>query len=541
MSKKSFLRGAVVLGAAGLVIKALGAVFRIPLANIIGDTGMGYYQTAYPVYVLLLTLSTAGIPVAISRMVAERQAVDRPGDAYHVFRVSFVLLAGIGLASFAVLFFGAGAIVGRLGNPGAEAAMKAVAPALLIVPMMAAARGFFQGMQDMKPTAASQIVEQLFRVAAGLTLAVVLVSRGLPAAAAGASFGATAGAVAGLAAILLIFLRRRQGILEEVRDRPARNDESGGRILGQIFAIAVPITVGAAIMPIMNTIDVAIVINRLAESGFSPEDANRLYGQLTGMAGPLINFPQVLTQAISMSLVPAVAASFKRQEMEDLRHNVELGLRTALILGLPSAIGLMALSEPVMRLLYPAQTESAVNAAPSLFILAFGVIFLATVQTLTGVLQGVGRQMIPVRNLAVGALVKIVLTYALTGIPSVNIRGAAVGTVAAYIVASTLNLLAVRRITGARFHPGLTLGRPLAAAASMGVLAFAAHRGLFTLLAPALARESLANAAATGAAVLLGVVAYLVLLLVFRAIRREELDFIPGGKRLVRLLERLGK
>lgn len=541
MSKKSFLRGAVVLGAAGLVIKALGAVFRIPLANIIGDTGMGYYQTAYPVYVLLLTLSTAGIPVAISRMVAERQAVERPGDAYRVFRVSFVLLAGIGLASFAVLFFGAGAIVGKLGNPGAEAAMMAVAPALLIVPMMAASRGFFQGMQDMKPTAASQIVEQLFRVAAGLTLAIVLVSRGLPAAAAGASFGATAGAAAGLVAILLIFWRRRPGILAEIRERPARTDESGGRILGQIFAIAVPITVGAAIMPIMNTIDVAIVINRLADSGFSPEDANRLYGQLTGMAGPLINFPQVLTQAISMSLVPAVAAAYKRQEMEDLRHNVELGLRTALILGLPSAIGLMALSEPVMRLLYPAQTESAVNAAPSLFILAFGVIFLATVQTLTGVLQGVGKQMIPVCNLAVGAVVKIVLTYSLTGIPSVNIRGAAVGTVAAYIVASTLNLLAVRRITGARFHPGLTLGRPLAAAVSMGLLAFASHRLLFALLAPALGRDSLANAAATGAAVLVGVIAYLTLLLVFRAIRREELDFLPGGKRLVRLLERFGK
>lgn len=541
MSKKSFLRGAVVLGAAGLVIKALGAVFRIPLANIIGDTGMGYYQTAYPVYVLLLTLSTAGIPVAISRMVAERQAVERPGDAYRVFQVSFVLLAGIGLASFAVLFFGAGAIVGKLGNPGAEAAMMAVAPALLIVPMMAASRGFFQGMQDMKPTAASQIVEQLFRVAAGLTLAIVLVSRGLPAAAAGASFGATAGAAAGLVAILLIFWRRRPGILAEIRERPARTDESGGRILGQIFAIAVPITVGAAIMPIMNTIDVAIVINRLADSGFSPEDANRLYGQLTGMAGPLINFPQVLTQAISMSLVPAVAAAYKRQEMEDLRHNVELGLRTALILGLPSAIGLMALSEPVMRLLYPAQTESAVNAAPSLFILAFGVIFLATVQTLTGVLQGVGKQMIPVCNLAVGAVVKIVLTYSLTGIPSVNIRGAAVGTVAAYIVASTLNLLAVRRITGARFHPGLTLGRPLAAAVSMGLLAFASHRLLFALLAPALGRDSLANAAATGAAVLVGVIAYLTLLLVFRAIRREELDFLPGGKRLVRLLERFGK
>jgi stage V sporulation protein B len=541
MHKKSFLRGAVILGAAGLVIKALGAVFRIPLANIIGDTGMGYYQTAYPVYVLLLTLSTAGIPVAISRMVAERHAMGSPYDAYRVFRVSFILLSAIGLLSFVILFFGAGPIVDRLGNPGAKLAMMAVSPALLVVPMMAASRGFFQGTQDMKPTAVSQIVEQLFRVIVGLSLAVVLVAKGLPAAAAGASFGATAGAVAGLGAILFIFLKKRQSILDEISIKPERSDEKSGRILGQIFIIAVPITVGAAIMPIMNTIDVAIVINRLADSGFSREAANSLYGQLTGMAGPLINFPQVLTQAISMSLVPAVAAAFRRQEMDDLRHNVELGLRTALILGLPSAFGLMALSEPIMLLLYPAQKASAINAAPSLFILAFGVIFLATVQTLTGVLQGIGRQMIPVRNLAIGALVKVVLTYSLTGIPSINIRGAAIGTVAAYIVASALNLLAVKKITGAKFLPGLTFGRPLAAAALMSILVVVAYKALHFVFLAADVSPGMANAMATLVAIGLGAALYLVLLFAFRAIKDEELAMLPGGARLERLIGRIRK
>jgi len=541
MHRKSFLRGAVILGAAGLVIKALGAVFRIPLANIIGDTGMGYYQTAYPVYVLLLTLSTAGIPVAISRMVAERHAMGSPYDAYRVFRVSFILLSAIGLLSFVILFFGAGPIVERLGNPGAKLAMMAVSPALLVVPMMAASRGFFQGTQDMKPTAASQVVEQLFRVIVGLSLAVFLVAKGLPAAAAGASFGATAGAVAGLGAILFIFLKKRKGIQDEISKNPERSDEKSSKILGQIFIIAVPITVGAAIMPIMNTIDVAIVINRLADSGFSREAANSLYGQLTGMAGPLINFPQVLTQAISMSLVPAVAVAFRRQEMDDLRHNVELGLRSALILGLPSAFGLMALSEPIMLLLYPAQKASAINAAPSLFILAFGVIFLATVQTLTGVLQGIGKQMIPVRNLAVGALVKIILTYTLTGIPSINIRGAAIGTVAAYIVASTLNLLAVKKITGAKFLPGLTFGRPLAAATLMGIVVVLAYKGLhYAFLATAVS-SSMANAMATLVAIVLGAALYLVLLFAFRAIKDEELVMLPGGVRLERLIRRIRK
>ena len=201
----------------------------------------------------------------------------------------------------------------------------------------------------------------------------------------------------------------------------------------------------------------------------------------------------------------------------------------------------MALSEPIMLLLYPAQKASAINAAPSLFILAFGVIFLATVQTLTGVLQGIGRQMIPVRNLAVGALVKVVLTYSLTGIPSINIRGAAIGTVAAYIVASTLNLLAVKKITGAKFLPGLTFGRPLAAATLMGIVVVLAYKGLHYAFLATSVSSGMANAMATLVAIVLGAALYLVLLFAFRAIKDEELVMLPGGVRLERLIRRIRK
>ncbi|MDI9493017.1 MAG: polysaccharide biosynthesis protein [Bacillota bacterium] len=541
MARKTFLQGAVVLGVAGLIIKVMGAVFRIPLANIIGDTGMGYYQTAYPVYVLLLTLSTAGVPVAISRMVAERNALGNNYEAYRVFRISFALLFAIGISSSAVLFFGAEAIVTHLGNPGAKMAMMSIAPALLFVPMMASFRGFFQGLQNMNPTAISQVVEQLFRVSAGLTLAVVLVDRGLEYAAAGASFGATAGSVVGLLTVVGLFLYHRRSILEGVVRIKGERSESSSRILIQILAIAIPITIGAAIMPIMNTIDVAIVIKRLAASGFTPDAANSLYGQLTGMAGPLINFPQVLTQAIAMSLVPAVAAAYKRKEMDFLRYNVELGLRTSLILGLPCALGLMTLSEPIMLLLYPAQRASAVSAAPSLFILSFGVIFLATVQTLTSVLQGIGKQLISVRNLAVGALAKVVLTYYLTAIPSVNIRGAAVGTVCAYIVASTLNLLAVTKYTGTRFDLRLTIIKPLISGLVMSAFVFATHRVVYIVLGNIMDSINKANALATLLAILVGVLVYFVMLLKTRTITSEELKLLPKEDKWIRLFDRFKK
>ncbi|MDD4582910.1 MAG: polysaccharide biosynthesis protein [Eubacteriales bacterium] len=541
MGRKTFLQGAVILGIAGLIIKLLGAVFRIPLANIIGDTGMGYYQTAYPVYVLLLTLSTAGIPVAISRMVAERNALGHPYEAYRVFSVSFVLLFGIGIFSSALLFFGAEAIVNYLGNPGAKHAMMAIAPALFFVPMMAAFRGFFQGTQDMKPTALSQVAEQLFRVIIGLTLAILLISRGLEFAAAGASFGATAGAVGGLGTIILIFIYRRKDIFREIGKFPGEPIEKSSSILIQILIIAIPITIGAAIMPIMNTIDLAIVIRRLAASGFTHDAANSLYGQLTGMAGPLINFPQVLTQAIAMSLVPAVAASYKRREMDFLRYNVELGLRTALILGLPSAFGLMILAEPIMLLLYPAQRASAVSAAPSLMILAFGVIFLATVQTLTGVLQGIGKQLVPVGNLAVGAGVKVVITYVLTGIPSINIQGAAIGTVAAYIVASVLNLLAVRNYIGTGFDLKLTIIKPLIAVLVMSGCVYLSHRLHYEVLGKLMESDTISNALATIISISLGALVYGFMLITTKAISSEELKLLPKGEKLIRIFSRYKK
>ncbi len=530
MAKKSFMQGAVILGIAGIIIKIMGAFFRIPLANLIGDKGMGYYQTAYPIYVLFLTLATAGIPIAISKMVSERVAVEHHYEAYRVFRVSFVLLFTIGICSSSILFFGADYIVNAIGNPGAKYAMMAIAPALLFVPIMAAYRGYFQGMQNMKPTAVSQVVEQFFRVVVGLSLAYFLIQEGCEYAASGASFGATAGSITGLIAVMAIYFFRKNNLKEDIERSFRVNTEKGSEILAKIFMIAVPVTIGAAIMPIMNTIDVGIVMRRLQETGWTEEAANGLYGQLTGMAGPLINFPQVLTQAIAMSLVPAIAAAYKQKDMNFLNYNVRLGIRTAIMIGLPCALGLMTLSEPIMRLLYPMQKASAVSAAPCLFIMAFGVIFLSTVQTLTGVLQGLGKPLIPVMNLFVGAIVKVILTYTLTGIGSINVKGAAIGTVAAYIVASSLNILAVKKYTGVKFNIMLTYVKPVTSALVMSATVWMSYRILFGFFG---------NAFSTIIAVLVGVVVYCAMLFVTKSIKKEELKALPKGGKIINLMNKI--
>ena len=526
---KSFLKGAVILGLAGIIIKVLGAFFRIPLANIIGDDGMGYYQTAYPIYNLFLTLAIAGIPTAIARMVAERTALDRRYEAHRVFKVSFWLLFGTGVVTSAILFLGAGAITRAIKEPGAIYCMQAIAPALFFCPLMSSFRGYFQGLQDMTPTAVSQVVEQAFRVAIGLGLAVFLLPKGLNIAAAGASFGATAGALFGFLGIGLVYLKRRKTILEEV-SRDARTDvESVGNIFKDILIIAVPITIGSAVLPVINTIDTAIVKTRLISIGFDSDMARALYGQLTGMAAPLLNFPQVLLQAVSMSIVPVVASAFKRQETKFMHDNINLALRYASILSIPCAVGMSVLSTPIMLLFYPRVRESAASAGGCLQILAYGVIFLGMAHALNGILQGIGKQMVPVQNLCIGALVKIALTYLLTGIPALNVRGAAISTVAAYFTAAFLDFRAMKRHTGTRVDYKLTFGKPAVCAAVMGVVVWGAYR---------ICHGFLGNALSTVVSIGVGVLVYGILVLALKAITLEEIERLPKGRKLANLLRR---
>ena len=423
MSKKTFLRGAAVLGVAGLLVQVMGAIFRIPLGNIIGDEGMGYYQTAYPIYVFLLVFSTNGAPAAISKMTSERVALGRYSEAHRVFKLSFLLMFVLGAAASSIFFFGADFIVNALKNPGAYYAMVSIAPALLFVPIMAVFRGYFQGLQQMEPTAVSQLVEQAVRVAVGLTLAVILVPKGIEYAAAGATVGTSVGPVAGVIMLVIIYYIRRKKLRLDIEKNQAAEKESAGKILGTLAAIAIPITIGVSILPIMNIVDVAIVMRRLQGVGFSPENANALYGQLTGMAGPVINIPMALALSIALSMVPAIAAANSVQDTDFLNMNVRLGLRTAMIIGVPCTFGLMTLAEPIMLLIYPLQAESASSAAPCLFILAVGIIFLSVAQTMAGILQGLGHPYVAVASLGTGVAVKAIATYILTGFPGLNVSG----------------------------------------------------------------------------------------------------------------------
>lgn len=532
MGSKSFLKGAVILGIAGIIVKIMGAFFRIPLGNIIGDEGMGYYQASYPIYVLLLTISTAGIPTAISKLVSEKYAVGDPYGAHRVFKVSFILLLITGIVTSSIMFFGSRRIVEIIKSPPeAYYSMLAIAPALLFVPIMAAFRGYFQGIQDMVPTAVSQIIEQFGRTVVGLVLALFLFRKGIDLAAAGASFGAAAGGITGAIIIILIYYKRRHSIFQEIQSRPRFKKENSGKIIYRIMSIAIPITMGAAIIPVMNMIDLAIVMRRLQDIGYSAEVANELYGQLTGMAAPLINLPQIITVGLAVSLVPAISDAVQRKNNLLVKNTIQSGTRAALLLGLPSAAGLIILSKPIMLLLYPLQQTSAVNAADILSILGFGVIFLTLLQTFTGILQGLGRPSIPVVNLFIGAVFKVILTYFFTGIYSINIKGAAIGTVMAYGIAALLNFLAIKRLTKVDFSTMDVLIKPVIAVIAMSISVLFIYGRLTNILG---------NRLTTLIAVSVGIMIYGLMLLATGGITKADFQMIPGGNRIIKILNRLG-
>lgn len=539
MANSKILKGTAILGIAGIFVKILGAVFRIPLTALIGTEGMAYYGYAYPLYSLFLVIATAGIPVAISRMVSEKIAYNDFSGAQRVFRVSRWLLLAIGVFAFAVCFFGAELIAKYVSKDmGAVLPIKAIAPALIFVPIMSAYRGYFQGRQNMNPTAISQFIEQIFRVAVGLILASVMVAQGLEMAAAGATFGATVGSIAGLLIIMLIYALNKKAINYHIRQSrqihtERRKKEKTMAIVKQILIIAIPITIGASILPLVNFADSAIVTRRLLDGGFTDVEARELWGQLSGYCNTMVGLPQVLTQAVAVAMVPAIAAAYKLRNRAEIDENINLGMRISMIIGMPCAAGMIALAEPILLLLFSSEAASAISAAPTLMVMCLGVPLMALLQTTNGILQGVNRQVLPMKNLAIGAVAKIILTYVLVAIPSLNIKGAAIGSVFVYGIALILNLRDMKRYTKVRVDFMLTYIKPTAASVIMGVCAFASYKILFGALG--------SNSLATLGAVVVGVIVYAVLILATKAITKEEIGRLPKGGKLVKILDKFIK
>ncbi|MDR3559971.1 MAG: polysaccharide biosynthesis protein [Negativicutes bacterium] len=529
MSRDTFLKGALILTVAGIVVKLIGSVNRIFLSRLLGGEGIGLYQMAYPIYLLALSISSAGIPVAISIIVAEKIALGDYRGANRVFRTSLYVLAATGVIFTFMLYFGAGWLIEShfVRDPRAYYAIAALAPAIFFVTVLSSYRGYFQGLQMMTPTAISQIVEQFFRVVTMIAFAYLLLPRGLEYAAAGASFGAGPGAAAGLLVLIYFYWRARPGFQQKMNNQPDIKQEGSGRIITRIVRLALPVSLANIMLPVVSNIDLFIVPARLEVAGYTVEQATELFGYLTGMAVPLINLATILTASLAASLVPAVSEAFTLRNHQQVYQRTATAMRISNLITIPSFVGMWLLARPISQMLY-----GTPNADTSIAILSLGIFLLGIHQVSTGVLQGLGYTAIPVINMGLSAVVKIMMSWVLTAMPELGIKGAAWATNVDFGVAAVLNMYFVYRYVGFAFDIKDTL-KTAVAAAIMG--------GVVLLTYDAVMAKMLHNTISTLAAVVFGGGAYAIALLLLGGVSQRDIEQVPRvGARLAQVLRSLG-
>ena len=501
------------MAAATLFARFLGFLYRLPLTHLIGDEGNALYAVGFQFYLFLLVLSSAGIPNAVSKMVSERFARGEYRNAHNVFYAAMIVAVTFGLIGSLMLWFMADYFAVWFGYPGSRYAIRAIAPAVVIVAVMAVFRGYFQGMHNSVPTAISQVVEQFFNAIFKVWLAFIFISQ-IEHAAAGAAAGTGIGAVLGLFVILVIYKLLSPKIKTRLSHDRTSGTERRGRIIKEIIFTAFPIILGTAIYSIANFIDLAMVSHRMAASGaFTQEDIDVLYGQLTGKFVVLTTLPVSVSTALSIAVLPSIAGSTVIRDRSAVIEKITKAMRLSALVSIPSAVGLGVLATPILLLLFPHHPYGAVL----LQVGAVSVIFLSMVQVTTGALQGIGKIMIPIIAAAAGALVKIPLNYMLISVPEINVLGAVISTIACYFVATVVNMSVLKVYTGIKIDwPGIFI-KPLAAALTMGLACYVSFY-VASRIAP--------NAIATLFSMGMGVAVYIIMLVMLGSKEVVQLPLI---------------
>jgi polysaccharide transporter, PST family len=524
----SFVRGAMLLAGAAMFSKFLGSIYTIVLQNIIGDHGMGLFQMAYPIYATLLAVATAGFPVAISKLVAEEVANGNLHAARHVLRVSALLLSLGGIIAFFVLYAFAPEWAVIAGDPDSVTAIRAISPALLIVPLLSAIRGYFQGFQWMDPTAYSQVLEQIVRVATiiGLSLYFVHVGFSERVSAAGAAFGAVTGAFMGLLAVFYYWRKSNRYV-----PRTADTTRPFGPVTKKLIYYALPISIGALVVPLMHNVDVITVVNLLKGVGEGQELATTQFGLLSGRAFKLMMLPTTLAAGIGIAVMPAISEAFTLNNRAMVSRRIDMAIRLTVLLALPAAAGLVLAARPIDVALF-----TDVAGVGAIQVLSLAILFASLQTTTAALLQGAGWIYRPVIYLFVSCLVKLAANFIF--VPRYGIAGAALGTVLSYFVAVTLNFRAVQSLFGERLEYGRWFFKPLLSTTIMCAVVFALERQWEMFGGPVLGR--LVAMAATLAILGTGMVVYLFAILISGTLSESELVSIPYiGRPLTQFCRRL--
>ncbi len=521
------MKGAAILSASTLLVKLLGLLFSIPLANFISAEGMSYFYGAYDIFTIFLMLSTAGLPIAVSRMVSTAYARNCRKEADQVFSVAFWLFFGIGALGSLVMLLFPHEIARMLHKPGAAGTIRALAPTTFFISVTSALRGYFQGRSNMTPTALSQVIEAVTKVAIGVGLAAYIVNK----------FGddtlAAVGAIAGvsissglgtlyLTAYKLRQKRKDRALPPDSGPTPAKKD-----LLLALARFAIPITLGSCFLSVLDFIDSAVLMDRMMiGAGLLQEQADWFSGVL-GHARKFFDLPTAFVVPISTSLLPVLSGAIVSGDRNSVYHISSISMRVTLIISIPASVGMSVFAEPICGLLLFNNPQAAAGAARLLGVLATAIAFNSTLLTTNAILQSFGRTTRPVIDMAVGGILKIVLSYFLTAIPEINVMGSAISTVVSYFLIMVLNLLAIRETLPSMDGIILTSMPILAASGVMGAVSYGAYAGLCAVLPQRLAVIP---------AIAVAVAVYGVCVVAFKAVTYDDVAMLPKGETLARLL-----
>ena len=530
----SFMKNVLILMFAQIMVKVLGLIYKFVITNFegFGDTGLGYYSAGYQIYSVLLALSSIGIPSVISKLVSERVAIGDNKGAQRIFRICMTFFVGLGAIFSIGLFFGAEYIATVIFNvPDTKYVMQVLAPAIAFVAASATFRGYFAGLNDMKPTSYSQIIEQFLNCVLSITFVYALIGKEPYIMAAGGNLSTTL-------AILLTFIylityyKRKKLSIDKAQQSPEEN-LTAGQLLKKVLIISIPVTISSVISVVNPLIDTSTVSNciQAAFASIYPikEELEALAMSKTGILAKvdtLVNLPTAINVAFSTALTPAIAAALAKKDKQMASKRMTFSIFASLIIVLPCTAGFIALAQPILNLIYP----SANDGAEVLMIFSIPMIFIALNQTINGGLYGLNKTYVPAIALAVGAITKFVLNIILISNPKIEIMGAGISSIICQLIAFLITFTVLRKNIKLQFKIGRMVIMPIFAAALMGISTYFINQVLNCIIVDKIS---------TIISIILGALIYVILIFIFKILKKEDIMMIPFGTKIYKLLVKI--
>lgn len=532
--KNLFLSGVLVLTFSNILVKIIGLTLKIPLHHILGDEGMGYYNVAYDIYVWLYMISTAGLPVAISIMTAESRTKGNIREVKRIFKITLTLFLIIGLVGMLIMLLGSQAFASAYKLDSSYLCIIAIAPTLFFICVSSAINGFFQGYQNLFPTAVSQIIEALGKLIIGICLALYAVKSGfsLPTVAAYTILGLTIGVAASMLFLTISKLTFKESVFNERLNTPGDptlEPRPVKVLLKALITIAIPVTLSSSVMSLTNVVDGIIISRQLQSLGYTEEVASALFGNYKTLAVSLFNMPPALIYPISYAIIPLLSSVLATGDKEKTHKIMSSAMRVVALISLPCSLGLSVLAEPILKLLF--DDKSAERAAPLLSILSLAILFLAMLNLTNAILQTHKHERKPIISVIVGSAVKLAASYFLIGHPAIQMFGAPISTALCYLSAMLLNLYFLSRYVG--FTPSVVgiFVRPLLSAGLCALAAIGSYKLISSFIS-----SSITVIAAIGVAM----VVYILAIFLFKAVTKDDILLLPKGQKICSVLTRIG-